>query len=259
MWGRRVALPSPTSETNGRRPLARGNMQDSVDNLVRAFNLASTGNLAELRPLIIDRRVAVDVVRPDGLFKGYTLLHAAASKGHVEVVEFLLSAGASPDVLNAQGKTALALARDKNHLAIVAILERASRTSANPPDAAPPPTTAEAPVPAAHRLRLKGRPRARLLLLRSPLPRRPWSQTGRRPTSPSPSPSWTCLAALLPCLRRTATRRTWGSRERWSAFTWVRPSCVPPRRIDAWCMSSPNAPPPRPLPFRRWWRFAAST
>ena len=124
-------------------------MQDSVDNLVRAFNLASTGNLAELRPLIFDRRVAVDVVRPDGLFRGYTLLHAAASKGHVEVVEFLLSAGASPDVLNAQGKTALALARDKNHLAIVAIFERASRTSANPPDAAPPPPTAEAPAPAA--------------------------------------------------------------------------------------------------------------
>ena len=120
-------------------------MQDSVDNLVRAFNLASTGNLAELRPLIIDRRVAVDVVRPDGLFRGYTLLHAAASKGHVEVVEFLLSAGASPDVLNAQGKTALALARDKNHLAIVAIFERASRTTANPPDAAPPPTTTTAP------------------------------------------------------------------------------------------------------------------
>jgi len=102
-----------------------GNVHDSVDNLVRAFNLASTGNLAELRPLIFDRRVAVDVVRPDGLFRGYTLIHAAASKGHVEVVEFLLSAGASPDVLNAQGKTALALARDKNHLAIVAIFERA--------------------------------------------------------------------------------------------------------------------------------------
>jgi hypothetical protein len=122
-------------------------MQDS-DELVRAFNLASHGNLAELRPLIDDRRVAVDVVRSDGIFKGYTLLHAAASKGHGEVVEFLLSKGASQDVLNPQGKTALALARDKNHLAIVAIFEKASRTSANPRDAVPQPTTAEA-VPAA--------------------------------------------------------------------------------------------------------------
>ena len=62
-----------------------------METLIRAFTLALNGNLAELRPLMIDRQVAVDVVRPDGLFKGYTLLHAAASKGHVEVVEFLLS------------------------------------------------------------------------------------------------------------------------------------------------------------------------
>eukprot|EP00900_Chrysochromulina_parva_P001217 jgi/Chrpa1/11096/Chrysochromulina_OHIO_Genome00022610-RA len=114
-----------------------------MEALNRAFTLALNGNLAELRPLMIDRQVAVDVVRPDGLFKGYTLLHAAASKAHVEVVEFLLSAGASPDVLNAQGKTALALARDKNHLAIVEILERASSPSAIPPYAVPPPTVAE--------------------------------------------------------------------------------------------------------------------
>ena len=115
-----------------------------MEALNRAFTLALNGNLAELRPLMIDRQVAVDVVRPDGLFQGYTLLHAAASKAHVEVVEFLLSAGASPDVLNAQGKTALALARDKNHLAIVEILERASSPSAIPPNAVPPPTMAEA-------------------------------------------------------------------------------------------------------------------
>ena len=42
--------------------------------LARAFTLASYGNLAELRPLIIGRQVAVDVIRPDGLFRGYTLL-----------------------------------------------------------------------------------------------------------------------------------------------------------------------------------------
>jgi hypothetical protein len=114
-----------------------------MEALNRAFTLALNGNLAELRPLMIDRQVAVDVVRPDGLFKGYTLLHAAASKAHVEVVEFLLSAGASPDVLNALGKTALALARDKNHLAIVEILERASSPSAISPYAVPPPTVAE--------------------------------------------------------------------------------------------------------------------
>ncbi len=79
----------------------------------------SNGNLMELKALV-GRDVAVDVVRPDGLFKGYTLLHAAASKGHVEVVEYLLSSGASQHVLNAQGKMACTLARDKNQSAVVA-------------------------------------------------------------------------------------------------------------------------------------------
>ena len=117
--------------------------------LTRAFTLASIGDLAELRPLIIGRQVAVDVIRPDGLFRGYTLLHAAASKGHVEVVEYLLSAGASPHVLNAQGKTALMLASDKSHSAVVAIFERAASTNPNPLDAVPSPPTTTMAVPAA--------------------------------------------------------------------------------------------------------------
>ena len=108
----------------------------SATAIVRAFTLASNGNLMELKALV-GRDVAVDVVRPDGLFKGYTLLHAAASKGHVEVVEYLLSSGASPHVLNAQGKTACTLARDKNQSAVVARLEAAALTTAKSAEVAP--------------------------------------------------------------------------------------------------------------------------
>ena len=110
------------------------NMAESA--FVRAFTFASNGNLKELKALV-GRDVAVDVVRPDGLFKGYTLLHAAASKGHVEVVEYLLSSGASLHVLNAQGKTACTLARDKNQSAVVARLEAAALTTAKSAEVAP--------------------------------------------------------------------------------------------------------------------------
>ena len=109
--------------------------------IVRAFTLASNGNLMELKALV-GRDVAVDVVRPDGLFKGYTLLHAAASKGHVEVVEYLLSCGICCHVLNAQGKTACTLARDKNQSAVVAMLEAAALTTAKPAKVAPTPAVA---------------------------------------------------------------------------------------------------------------------
>ena len=90
--------------------------------LSRAFTLAQNGNLAELQA-IVPGTLGVDAIRPDGMFKGYSLLHAAASKGHVAVVEYLLSAGATAQICNAQGKTPLVLARDKGHMPVVAVLE----------------------------------------------------------------------------------------------------------------------------------------
>ena len=61
--------------------------------VTRAFQLAQNGNHADLLAMIEGGEVAADAVRPDSMFKGWSLLHAAASKGHTTAIELLLKKG----------------------------------------------------------------------------------------------------------------------------------------------------------------------
>ena len=105
-----------------------------------AFQLAQNGATSELAALLQAGEVTADAIRLDGMYKGYSLLHTAAAKGHTSCVEQLLSAGAQVDVCNAQGKTPLMMASDKGHADIVALLQAAGSgfTSASPPPPEPP-------------------------------------------------------------------------------------------------------------------------
>ena len=56
---------------------------------------------------------------------GYTGLHFAAGKGHVEVCRFLVENGADTAKRNSDGKTALDRALEENHPMVVALLDPA--------------------------------------------------------------------------------------------------------------------------------------
>ena len=62
--------------------------------IVKAFNLALAGDAAGLRGMLEAKEVDASAARPDGMYKSWTLLHAAASKNHVAAADVLLAAGA---------------------------------------------------------------------------------------------------------------------------------------------------------------------
>ena len=119
-----------------------------------AFNLCLSGDAAELQKMLASAAVAPSAVREEGMYKGWTLLHAAASKGHMAVVDALLAAGADASVTNAKGQTPAEQAAAKGHDAIATKLCPAVPTDlAMVAPAAPltssAPSTAESALPAA--------------------------------------------------------------------------------------------------------------
>lgn len=75
--------------------------------LTRAFTLALSGvQVDELAGILAGDGIDICAPRQDGMYRGWTLLHGAASKGQGLVVDLLLSMGATPclDAINAQGK-----------------------------------------------------------------------------------------------------------------------------------------------------------
>jgi ankyrin repeat protein len=86
--------------------------------------------------LILERDPSL-VNRPDAAF-GATPLHWAALKGHVEMVDYLLSVGADPNATNSAGETPIEVARRANRAAVVARLPvGAARVVPERPTAAP--------------------------------------------------------------------------------------------------------------------------
>ena len=96
-----------------------------------------------------------NATRQDGMYRGFSLLHAAASKGHVAVADMLLRAGASVTAKNAAGKTPVQLAAEKGHPALAAHLQSAAAAPggiiAPPPVAAPSANKTVVPSPSALR------------------------------------------------------------------------------------------------------------
>ena len=93
--------------------------------IVKAFNLALAGDTAGLTA-IIKSGDAPAAHREDGMYKGWSLLHAAASKGHAAACDALLAAGADASVKNPQGRTPAEQAAAKGHDALAAKLSSSS-------------------------------------------------------------------------------------------------------------------------------------
>ena len=91
------------------------------------YNASLDGMLLEVRALLAlgaDPRYKWDDVDA-GLLKGFTPLHAASSKGHVEVMQVLLDAGANPNQLGgAHALSSLYQAASQNQTRAIALLVR---------------------------------------------------------------------------------------------------------------------------------------
>ena len=123
-------------------------------NTNRAFQLALTGAVPELTAMLSSSEVGPDAVRQDGMYRGWSLLHAAASKGQAGVADVLLRAGASARATNAAGKTAAQMAAEKGHAGLASHLHAAESGAAvaMAPQviaAAPPPARMAPPQPVA--------------------------------------------------------------------------------------------------------------
>ena len=113
----------------------------------RAFQLALNGGVSDLMAMIASKEVAPNAVQQSGMYRGFSLLHLAASKGHASVADMLLRAGASALPTNTSGKTAAQLAADKGHIALAGHLRAAETAPSGAPPAMAPQVMAAAPPP----------------------------------------------------------------------------------------------------------------
>lgn len=88
------------------------------DEGVTPLHLAST---AEMASLFLDNGAEIDALTHDGI----TPLNLAASEYRsVDLIQELLRRGANPNILNKYGKTAFAVAQERNALEILGVLNR---------------------------------------------------------------------------------------------------------------------------------------
>ena len=100
-----------------------GGEGDEVDVVAKAFTLSMAGSTADLASMLRSGAVEASLVRADGMYRTWSLLHAAAFKGHTACVRMLLSEGAEKAPINAQGKTPAQLAEAKGFSALAALIE----------------------------------------------------------------------------------------------------------------------------------------
>ena len=100
-----------------------GGEGDEVDVVAKAFTLSMAGSTADLASMLRSGAVDASSIRPDGMYRTWSLLHAAAFKGHTACVRMLLSEGAEKAPINAQGKTPAQLAEAKGFSALAALIE----------------------------------------------------------------------------------------------------------------------------------------
>jgi ankyrin repeat protein len=74
-------------------------------NTKRFFEACASGNLEIVQDLVQKEPNLVRIANPDGEYAGWTGLHSAAQRGHLDVVRFLLSRGANPNAREAGDNT----------------------------------------------------------------------------------------------------------------------------------------------------------
>ncbi|KOO31726.1 protein-tyrosine dual specificity domain protein, partial [Chrysochromulina tobinii] len=63
-----------------------------MSDISSAFQLSLNGKEAELASMLKSRMIDADACQTTGMYAGWSLLHAAASKGHMRIVQRLLAA-----------------------------------------------------------------------------------------------------------------------------------------------------------------------
>ncbi|MBL8860315.1 MAG: ankyrin repeat domain-containing protein [Planctomycetes bacterium] len=91
---------------------------------LRAIHSAAAGGSAEIVERVVLAGADVNA-RQHG---GFTALQAAAGAGRMDMTRFLLAHGAERNVRNDAGKSARDLAHEKGHVAVVQLLDGASRS-----------------------------------------------------------------------------------------------------------------------------------
>ena len=86
------------------------------DSIRRAFQLCQNGAEAELESMLQSRTIDAAAFQTTGMYSGWSLLHAAASKGHMRIVQMLLAAGAPASACNPKSKTPAQVAHEKGAL-----------------------------------------------------------------------------------------------------------------------------------------------
>ncbi|KAM0789485.1 hypothetical protein ACM66B_000305 [Microbotryomycetes sp. NB124-2] len=87
----------------------------------RIHELAIEGDAQAIQSYL-NESTSVDINELD--LYGFSPLHLATDRGHIEAVRVLLKAGANPDIKDEDGNTALELARISEHDDIAALLSR---------------------------------------------------------------------------------------------------------------------------------------
>jgi ankyrin repeat protein len=85
---------------------------------VAAIHAATAAGSFGIARLLIEAGADVNAVQQ----AGFTPLHAAAMTGQVDLAKLLLDRGADPGARTDDGRTALAMARDSKHQAVVDLL-----------------------------------------------------------------------------------------------------------------------------------------
>ncbi|KAG8716298.1 hypothetical protein FRC11_005128 [Ceratobasidium sp. 423] len=112
-----LAIPAPTES----QPLSP---QPTSAQLDAIYNAAAAGSLLEMQSFFADTRVAAFALANDAAPRtGLTALHAAASRGKLAVVRWLIEeCGAMSDLEDKEGETSLHKAALNGHLSVVTYL-----------------------------------------------------------------------------------------------------------------------------------------
>ena len=84
-----------------------------MSDVSRAFQLCQNGAEAELASMLQSRTIDAAACQTTGMYSGWSLLHAAASKGHMRIVQMLLAAGAPASACNPKSLTPAQVAHEK--------------------------------------------------------------------------------------------------------------------------------------------------